>query len=151
MIATPIVTAGYDGDLTASIPQLTPDVEWTKESDGVKVELTLARPKLFSGEGVDLPFQFTDAKSGAPIADLQRYLGAFAHMLIVSEDLVEHIHTHPHEMIEGTEVKDGGGPEVAFDAFFPRSGRYRAWLQFQRNGKLSTVSFTFDVPTFTGQ
>jgi hypothetical protein len=151
MIATPLVTAGYEGDLTAAIPQLEPDVEWVKEMDGVRVEMTLPKPQLFATEVLELPFRFTDAKTSAPINDLQRYLGAFAHALIVSEDLVEHIHTHPHEMLEGTDVQAGGGPEVVFDAFFPRPGRYRAWLQFQRNNKLSTISFTFDVPLFTGQ
>jgi Heavy metal binding domain len=151
MIATPLVTAGYEGDLTGSIPQLEPDAEWNKETDGVKVELTLPRQQLFAGEQLELPFQFTDAKTSEPIHDLQRYLGAFAHALIVSEDLVEHIHTHPHEMLEGTDVQAGGGPEVVFDAFFPTPGRYRAWVQFQRNNKLSTIPFTFEVPPFTGQ
>ena len=151
MIVTPLATAGYDGDLMSSIPQLEPDVEWDKEIDGVKVELTLPRPQLIAAEMIDLPFQFTNAKTGEPIQDLQRYLGAFAHALIVSEDLVEYIHTHPHEMLEGSDVQAGGGPEVVFDAFFPKPGRYKAWLQFQRNDTLSTTSFTFDVPPFTGQ
>jgi hypothetical protein len=151
MIVTPLVTAGYDGDLMSSIPELEPDLEWSKEVDGVKVEMTLPRPELFAGEVVDMPFQFSSAETGEPITDLQRYLGAFAHALIVSEDLVEYIHTHPHEMLEGTDVQSGGGPEVVFDTFFPRPGRYKAWVQFQRNGKVSTVAFTFDVPPFTGR
>jgi hypothetical protein len=149
MISTPLVTAGYEGDLTSSIPELEPDVEWIKSVDGVKIELTLPRPQLFAGEDVDLPFQFSDVKTGEPLRDLQRYLGAFAHALIVSDDLVEHIHTHPKEMLEGTDVKSGGGPEVIFDAFFPRPGRYRAWVQFQRNDRLSTVAYTFDLPPYT--
>lgn len=151
MIATPLVTAGYDGDLTASIPKLVPDTDWVKEIDGVKIELTLPPPQLFAGEDVDLPFHFSDAKTGEPVKDLQRYLGAFAHALVVSEDLVEHIHTHPQEMLEGTAVTSGGGPDVIFDAFFPRPGKYRAWVQFQRKDRLSTIAFTFDVPPFTGQ
>jgi hypothetical protein len=151
MIATPLVTAGFDGDLTASIPELAPDAEWIKEIDGVKVELALPRPQLLATEDIELPFTFTEAKTREPVRDLQRYLGAFAHALIVSDDLVEYIHTHPHELLEGSDVTAGGGPEVVFDAFFPRPGRYKAWLQFQRNDKLSTVSFTFDVPLFTGQ
>jgi hypothetical protein len=151
MILTPLVTAGYEGDLTGAIPTLEPDREWMKTAGGVKLELTLPRPQLFAGEDVDLPFQFTDEKSGEPIRDLQRYLGAFAHALIVSEDLVEHVHTHPKEMLEGSDVNSGGGPEVIFDAFFPRPGRYRAWVQFQRNDRLSTAAFTFDVPPFTGR
>jgi hypothetical protein len=151
MIVTPLVTAGYVGDLMSSIPKLEADLEWHKEVDDVKVELTLPRPQLFAGEMIELPFQFSHAKTGEPIRDLQRYLGAFAHALVVSEDLVEYIHTHPHEMLEGTDVQAGGGPEVVFDTFFPRPGRYKAWVQFQRNDKLSTISFTFDVPPFTGQ
>jgi hypothetical protein len=151
MIVTPLVTVGFEGDLMSSIPHLEPDLEWQKQIDDVKVELTLPRPQLFAAEMIELPFQFTNAATGEPIRDLQRYLGAFAHALIVSEDLVEHIHTHPHEMLEGTDVQAGGGPEVVFDAFFPRPGRYKAWVQFQRNDKLSTISFTFDVPPFTGQ
>jgi hypothetical protein len=149
MIVTPLVTAGYEGDLTGSIPKLEADLDWDKTIDGVKIELTLPRPQLFAGEDVDLPFHFTDAKTGEPVRDLQRYLGAFAHALIVSEDLVEYIHTHPKEMLEGTDIKSGGGPDVTFDAFFPRPGRYRAWIQFQRNDRLSTVVYTFEVPPFT--
>ena len=151
MIATPLVTAGYTGDLTASIPKLEPDLDWAKVADEVKVELKLQRPDLYAGEDIDLPFHFSNAKTGEPLKDLQRYLGAFAHALVVSEDLADHIHTHPQEMLEGTEVKSGGGPDVIFDAFFPRPGRYRAWVQFQRNEKLSMVAFTFEVPPFTGK
>jgi hypothetical protein len=146
VVTTPLVTAGFDGDLTASIPTLEPDAEWTKVIDDVKLELQLERSKMVAGEEVDLPFHFTNAKTGAPITDLQRYLGAFAHALILSEDMVEHIHAHPQEMLEGTEKTEGGGPTVIFDAFFPRPGRYRAWVQFQRQDKLRTVSFTFSVP-----
>ena len=35
--------------------------------------------------------------------------------------------------------------QVVFHTLFPKSGRYKAWIQFQRAGKLSTVSFTFRV------
>jgi hypothetical protein len=151
MIVTPLTTAGYDGDLTGSIPRLEPDTEWEKSVDGVHLSMKLPATQLAAGVDVDLPFEFTDEKTGQPIHDLERYLGAFAHALFVSEDLVEHIHTHPKEMLEGTAVKTGGGPEVVFDAFFPRPGRYRGWIQFQRNGRLSTATFTFNVPTSTFQ
>jgi hypothetical protein len=38
-----------------------------------------------------------------------------------------------------------GGPDVEFRAMFPASGDYRIWTQFQRAGKLYTVSFTVRV------
>ncbi len=146
VLATPVITAGFEGDLMSSIPKLVPDVEWTKTIDGVKVEMKVQPSLLFSGENVDLPFRFTDEKTDQPITDLERYLGAFAHALILSEDQLDHIHAHPQEMLEGTAVTSGGGPDVIFDAFFPRPGRYRAWVQFQRQGKLSTIAFTVAVP-----
>lgn len=145
VIATPLVTAGYDEDVMASIPKLEPDIAFEKVADGVKLELSLAPADLIAGEDIDLPLKFKDAATDAPITDLQRYLGAFAHALILSEDMQDHIHAHPQEMLEGTAVTEGGGPEVIFDAFFPRPGRYRAWVQFQRKDRLSTVSFTLDV------
>ena len=43
------------------------------------------------------------------------------------------------------DIKGGGGPDVVFHTLFPKGGRYKAWVQFQRGGKLSTVSFTFKV------
>ena len=88
---------------------------------------------------------FANAASGEPVKDLERYLGAFAHALIVNEELTEYIHAHPEEMLEGTDIKSGGGPDVVFHTLFPKGGRYKAWVQFQRAGKLSTVSFTFRV------
>ena len=77
----------------------------------------------------------------------QRYLGAFGHLLILSEDMTEYVHAHPREETQpDPNQPTTGGPEVIFDALLPKPGRYAAWLQFQRGGKLSTVSFTFAAP-----
>ncbi|HEX9918362.1 MAG TPA: hypothetical protein VGA87_04295, partial [Pyrinomonadaceae bacterium] len=38
-----------------------------------------------------------------------------------------------------------GGPAVEFGAMFPEAGLYRIWTQFQRGGRVSTVSFTIEV------
>jgi hypothetical protein len=105
----------------------------------------MSQNALVASEDLDLPFHFSDAVTGAPVKDLERYLGAFAHALIVNEELTEYIHAHPEEQLEGTTVQSGGGPEVVFHTLFPKGGRYRAWIQFQRAGKLSTVTFTFRV------
>ncbi len=45
---------------------------------------------------------------------LQQYLGAWAHMLIASDDLIDVIHLHPF-------IADGG-PEIQFNATLPRPG-----------------------------
>jgi hypothetical protein len=145
MIVTPFATAGFDGDLSASIPALVPDTSFTKTVDGVTVTLAATPAKLISAEETDIPIRFTDEKTGEPVTDLQRYLGAFGHAMMLSDDMTEHVHAHPEEMLEGTAVVEGGGPDLTFHALFPKPGVYRIWLQFQRAGKLSTVPFTVRV------
>ena len=145
LIVTPFSTAGYEGDLTASIPSLMPDTSFTKTADGVTVSLQVTPAKLISGEETDIPIHFTDEKTGEPVTNLQRYLGAFGHAMMLSDDMTEHVHAHPEEMLEGTAITEGGGPDLTFHALFPKPGVYRLWLQYQRNGKLSTIPFTVRV------
>ena len=109
------------------------------------VQLNIDVSKLIAGEEADVPIRFDDAKTGEPVTDLQRYLGAFGHAMMLSEDMIEHVHAHPEQMLEGTEVTQGGGPDLVFHALFPKPGLYRIWLQFQRNDVLSTVPFTVRV------
>lgn len=147
VVATPIVTAGVDTDIVASQARLKPDMPWMRTADGVKVELLNEPSTFLGGEEIDLLFKFTNASTDAPITDLQRYLGAFGHLLILSEDMTEYVHAHPREETQpDPSAPPTGGPEVIFDALPPKPGRYRAWLQFQRNDKLTTVSFTFAAP-----
>lgn len=145
VLTTPIVTAGFEGDVMSQIPTLTLDTSWTKREAGVDVDLRMAPSALVASEDLDLPMHFADAATGEPVTNLERYLGAFAHALIVNEELTEYIHAHPEETLEGTDIQAGGGPDVVFHTLFPKGGRYKAWVQFQRGGKLSTVSFTFRV------
>jgi hypothetical protein len=145
MIASPLVTAGWDGDITSSSPNLKPDTSFVKTANGVTVDLQIDPSKVIAGEEADVPLHFEDAVTGAPIKDLQRYLGAFGHAMMLSEDMTEHVHAHPEEMLEGTAITEGGGPDLTFHALFPKPGNYRIWLQFQRNNVLSTVPFTVRV------
>ena len=67
---------------------------------------------------------------------LERYLGAWGHMLAVSNDLIDMMHEHP--------LLADGGRQVEFEIVFPRPGAYRLWVQFQSDGVVNTVHF--DVP-----
>ena len=142
VISTPIVTAGFEGDVRSAIPTLAPDIDWVRRANGAQVALQIEPRQVIAGDELDLPMHFTDTSTGAPITDLQRYLGAFGHALVLSEDMVDYIHSHPDEQLEGTTITSGGGPDVNFHALFPKPGRYRIWLQFQRKDILSTVVFT---------
>jgi hypothetical protein len=71
----------------------------------------------------------------SPADGFEPYLGAWGHMLAVSSDLIDLIHTHPFL---------ANGPLVQFNVEFPRAGTYRVWVQFQRKGVVNTARF--DVP-----
>ena len=73
----------------------------------------------------------------SPSEGLQQYIGAWAHLLAVSDDLIDTIHSHPF-------IADGG-PSLQFNLFFPRAATYRVWIQLQRNGVVNTVAFTVPV------
>ena len=139
-------TVDFTGELESQTPHLTPDVDVTKTVGSVKAHLELEPSTLIEGQFGHLAFTLTDAKTGRPVTDLQPYLGAFGHALILSEDMRDYVHSHPFEDIDATS-KGFGGPTVTFEGYMPKAGRYRAWSQFQRNGDVITIPFTVNVLT----
>jgi len=142
-----LVTANFDGDLDSQRASLAPDVVFSKRAGSITANLTFEPRILTAGEFGHLQFELTDAQTGQPVTDLQPYLGAFGHTLILSEDLLDSVHSHPTDWLEGGIATGLGGPRVTFEGYMPRPGRYRSWTQFLRNGELNTVSFTFEVRT----
>jgi Cu/Ag efflux protein CusF len=165
-LQTNISTVGWRGDVLAGQAHLTPDATLTKTVAGVKVtprnaealgvdlkaldagpvsdlKVELQPDPLISGRKITLKYRLTDAATGEPARDMIPYLGAWGHMLILSEDQTEAIHSHPEETIseEADLRKARGGPEFSFDVLFPTPGNYRVWAQFLRGDKLSTVAF----------
>lgn len=67
---------------------------------------------------------------------LETYLGAWSHMLIVSEDLREVLHAHPSAFSAGV---------TEFNLTLSRPVNYRMWVQFQRYGKVNTFQFTLPL------
>jgi hypothetical protein len=125
-----ITTAGYTTPLEAAIPRLAPDVS-AKRGENLEVELKLDPPQPIAGKKTMLFVHLT------PADGLEPYIGAWAHLLAVSNDLVDAIHDHPFIA--------SGGPDMQFNIFFPREATYRVWMQFQRKGVVNTVAFTIPV------
>lgn len=71
-----------------------------------------------------------------PSNGLEKYLGAWGHMLAASADLIDLLHLHPFLITGGV---------IQFNLIFPREGLYRVWTQFQRSGVVNTVVFTIPV------
>lgn len=102
----------------------------TKTSENMRVSLVTIPEQAVAGMRTQLRFTID------PADGLEKYLGAWAHMLAASNDLIDMIHQHPFRMDEKQMVE--------FELVFPRPQVYRIWVQFQRRGIVNTVNF--DVP-----
>lgn len=124
-----------EGATRAAVP-VQPDREHAKKVDSVVVTLKNDHPQ--SGQEVELAFQLVDADTQVPVNDLEPYLGAVGHVVIMSEDTEEYLHVHPVEEL-------AKGPEARFITEFPRAGIYKMWAQFQRKGQVITVPFVVEA------
>jgi len=130
LVPKTITTAGYTTPLEAAIPLLAPDLS-PKRGENLTVGLKLDPPQPIAGQKTMLFVHLS------PADGLEPYIGAWAHLLAVSDDLVDTIHEHPFIA--------NGGPDMQFNIFFPREAVYRVWIQFQRKGVVNTVAFTFSA------
>jgi hypothetical protein len=136
LIQRSLVTAGYTGSL-AVVPALAVDIT-DKRADGTTVSLTM--PDAIAGREQLVTFDVRDDASGAPITDLEPFLGAPGHVLLVNADLTVAMHAHPV-----AELSSARGPTVVFQVLFPGAGMYRLWVQLQRHGHVLAVPFTISV------
>jgi hypothetical protein len=136
LVQKSVVTAGYTRALVAT-PHPAPDLA-DKIVGGTRVKLTMPEP--LAGREQLVTFDLQDVATGAPVADLQPYLGAAGHLLLASADLAIAAHSHPV-----AEISVQGGPTVVFQMLFPRAGDYKLWVQFQRHGEVLTAAFTAPV------
>lgn len=83
---------------------------------------------------------FTISQNGVPVTDLEPFLGAGGHCVVVSEDTQGYLHSHPLEM-----NGDRFGPTVTFHTLFPRPGLYKIWGQFLHQGRPLTADFVVHV------
>jgi hypothetical protein len=112
----------------------------SKAVDSVTVSMAVEPgPPATRAQNV-VTFTLADAATGAPVTDLEPYLGAMGHLVLVHEDGVTYVHSHPGEPAAGAPKN-----VVPFVARFAKPGLYRAWAQFQRKGKVLTADFVLDV------
>jgi hypothetical protein len=150
VVPSVLVTAGFSGDLASMIPHLVPDATPTRTASDMRVSLTLPTDGLAAGRDEKLRYHVVDALTGAPVTDLEPYLAAFGHTLVLSEDTLHYVHAHPIELLPEGGGPVRGGPDLTFKALLPRPGRYRLWTQLKRRGVVSTVAFTVDVKSPAG-
>jgi hypothetical protein len=147
VIMRSLITADFKGDARSNEAQIQPDTIFEQTLNGITATVDFEPRPLLAGEHGHLTFHLTDAATGQPITDLQPYLGAFGHTLVMSEDQVNAVHSHPTPDLSNDISRGLGGPRVMFEGYFPTAGEYRAWTQFLRHDQITTFSFAFRVPT----
>ena len=85
-----------------------------------------------------LGMKITLSKNGQPVTDLDKYLGALGHVVVISEDTERYLHVHPNDQADK-------GPVIGFNTSFEAPGLYRVFLQFNHGGQIHTGNFTINV------
>jgi len=145
------------GTPKAAVP-LRVDTNQAKTIDGYSVRFSAEGGAIHSGHEAELVFSIS--RDGKPVTDLEPYLGAMGHLVIISQDLESFVHSHPHEAggeaghghdgDRGHGDEHGGkaaerGPDIRFHALFDEPGIYKGWGQFQHRGKILTVPYVMEV------
>lgn len=112
------------------LPEPPAEPTTTAQADGYDVALT--------GDLADGALTFTVTRDGRPVDDLEPYLGAGGHLVVLREGDLGYLHVHP----VGEQAL---GPDVVFEAEAPSEGRYRLFLQFQHDGAVRTAAFAVDT------
>ena len=118
--------------------------------------VNLSYSKITAGKPVALKYYFE--KDNKPLEDMEPYLGAAMHVVIVKDDLTDFMHTHAMVGMGGMmdmntsmnmnmdmKVPSKFGPNLEVDAEFPEKGLYHIFAEFRHNGKVVLTHFMVDA------
>lgn len=88
----------------------------------------------------DQNFDFEIKKDGELVTNLETYLGALGHTVVLQEGDLQFIHAHATQ--KSTDPQTG---KVNFAITFPEAGNYKLFSQFQHEGKIITSDFVVGV------
>ena len=117
-------------------PALTPNVPGQVKGDGLDAQVTLKNAK--AGGEATVRFELMDA--GKPVTDLQPYMGAMGHLVVLSSDGQKYVHAHPSD-----DKPSKGNNVVAFQAHFMQAGLYKGWGQFRWKEQVRVIPFVVKV------
>ena len=146
-----LLAAGEAGDLVAARATLPSNEGLEKTAGSMTLALSLPADGLVAGRDETLHYHVVDAKTRQPVTDLEPYLAAFGHTLVLSEDTLDFIHAHPVEQLPEQVDTAAGGPDLTFKALLPKPGRYRLWTQLKRDDIVTTAQFTVTAASPVGR
>lgn len=149
------VTLNYDinvGDQSRYKPTaVTPDSTTTKTMGAYTIDYYFpdelkSQTNTEYGLTVSLPNE---------LVELEAYLGAMGHSVIIKEGSLDFIHAHSGNMMntegmEGTTTEEHSGHQgepdtIDFSTTFPSPGTYKIFTQFQHKGKVTTTDYVIKV------
>lgn len=133
--ATATAQVKVAGDIPAS-PVLTPNVPGEIPGDGLRAKVAVEGAS--GGGEATITFDLSDA-AGKAVENLQPYMGAMGHLVVLSSDGKEYIHAHP------AEAKPRTSSRVVFQAHIIKPGLYKGWGQFRWKDTVRVVPFVFKV------
>ncbi|AYA77581.1 hypothetical protein DOE78_20330 [Bacillus sp. Y1] len=104
---------------------LQPDNDLTQEIDGEKVTLQISSQT--AGEPVTLNFDLDTS-------NLEPYLGAMGHVVILDEHGEKYLHVHPED-----------ATKPVFGTQFDQAGIYKIWAEFKQDGKVRVFPFVVEI------
>ncbi|WP_214364369.1 hypothetical protein [Pseudonocardia sp. H11422] len=138
----PALTLGTDLFVPGGFVPFTHALSRVAEVDGYQVRLDGA----LTTDGPARVFA-TISRDGAPVTDLEPYLGAFGHLVALRQGDLAYLHVHPDAAMPAP--TDRSGPGIAFTAEIPSAGGYRLFLDFSHGGTVHTAEFTVSAPEGT--
>ena len=103
--------------------------------DGFSVSLTTEGGKFVTNAPAHINGVVMQNGKEVDVTTLEDYLGAKAHMVVVSLQDKKYLHVHPS--VEGGKFD--------LHTTFDKPGVYRGWIQFQSKGKIYTSDFVMNV------
>jgi hypothetical protein len=131
------LTLGADVELGGDFePAEAPHPDRTVEVGGYTVILD---GDLVPGQTAELTLSVS--RDGVPVTDLQPYLAAAGHLVVLRRGDLAYLHVHPEE----SGATAGTGPDVGFAAEVPSSGSYGLFFEFQHENTVHTAEFTLEA------
>lgn len=152
-----ILTASPSYDLTVGemgkykAEEVSPDTSNKKTVNGYEVAYTFPQ-SMKSQDSVEFAVHVT--KNSQPVTDLEEYLGAKAHAVILKKETLDFKHIHGtikgesangQAMMHEESNKKGFGPDITFTDSFAEPGIYKIFVQFQHEGKVITTDQVVEI------
>ncbi len=130
------------GTATSNVPvqpmkPLIPDAYWPKQVGAYTFQVT----GLPTRQNPMSMFQVAVTQNGRPVSQIQPYLGAGAHGVMISQDGQAFVHTHP----TSAAVNGFYQSPLMFHARIDRPGLYKMWVQTRIDDQIHTVDWVFQV------